>query len=978
MDEIYGVSPLRLTAGLRKRAFLSREDFQALGDETTRRELEKLRATREFTARAAEMQRREEELRIIARRADGWKRIRDSAQVASVIGVLCACMAMCVVVFANIFPASMGLVPQRGHSAEPQISAEPVRQVHVRIPAGVQFHPSVEDAAELWKGQEGILTSDLIAPLRLDFASMCMHPLIHPPSEVVAPSGQPERTDAGAIEQQDPPVQPSSDVKILPEMQNPEFGVASTFLLGHTSCPRHGESISLWAHWVPPPAEPGNANPMAQIEDVPETLPRLPQNSPELHTLPGFVPALPLPPPKENVPVIEVPAVESDAPCVSVPAPPPSSGPRPNSISECDAPDSSMAVSMLFAMHALDAAVPSSDKDPTLSKTQPLSPSSRPSALSSSATELASSFLEADPQGPEHALDNELPPSANLPPEALKILRGSWQHSACLPTDYDPEQHQRLVGVKSIAMPPVSVMKAAVCACGAALSYHVSWGVHLGSCVFMQLSAALQHEPVVYVAAWAMLLSVMIMTAYMLLSTEGVPEPEYKPPVKASSARSSVNLHLCHAVPPGGHGSPEHQPGQLFPGGSAERDTSGSPVATAVVTSSQERRVTPQPLFAAESSESCQEAGHEESEPSDSLPGSVGEVGPSACASETNVQQEDPLQRLQDEERSGLGKDARIAELLEEAGTTAAELKAAEALVLAVSEDARVQRERADKLEVRLAADAARADNAEATVAQLEARAAIDAAVDAAVIAASQEEHGSIAGKAGVTEAAAGGSATTEEGALTEECDRLEAVVEEVNNVCARRVAQDADLQELVRQSEQTLMLLQQQVKQEAAVLADDSVPSRALAVQKHLEDSIEDMLLQIRALVQPTGYLAKRVYGQSAPESQLTGENWHYEVCNVMKQAAVQLDAAEATEHTVVAVIGAMLEGGDVSGVVIDDSDLSETMLQQLQRLKGFAMEAWASRQAVVCLPARVPAAFCLNAALCASSALSCCCIRL
>lgn len=67
------------------------------------------------------------------------------------------------------------------------------------------------------------------------------------------------------------------------------------------------------------------------------------------------------------------------------------------------------------------------------------------------------------------------------------------------------------------------------------------------------------------------------------------------------------------------------------------------------------------------------------------------------------------------------------------------------------------------------------------------------------------------------------------------------------------------------------------------------------------------------------------------------------------MKQAGVQLDAAEASEKTVMAVIDAMLEGGDVSGVVIDDSDLSASLVKQLQRLKGFVMEAWASRQAVV-----------------------------
>lgn len=100
---------------------------------------------------------------------------------------------------------------------------------------------------------------------------------------------------------------------------------------------------------------------------------------------------------------------------------------------------------------------------------------------------------------------------------------------------------------------------------------------------------------------------------------------------------------------------------------------------------------------------------------------------------------------------------------------------------------------------------------------------------------------------------------------------------------------------------------------------------------------------------VEPTQYLAKRVYGQSLPEPQLFGENWQYEVCNVMKQAAVQLDAAEAAEHTVVAVVRALLWGEDIAGVRIDDSELSEAMAKQLRQLKGFAMEAWASRHTVV-----------------------------
>lgn len=68
-----------------------------------------------------------------------------------------------------------------------------------------------------------------------------------------------------------------------------------------------------------------------------------------------------------------------------------------------------------------------------------------------------------------------------------------------------------------------------------------------------------------------------------------------------------------------------------------------------------------------------------------------------------------------------------------------------------------------------------------------------------------------------------------------------------------------------------------------------------------------------------------------------------------MMKQAAVQLDAAEAAEHTVVAVVRALLWGEDIAGVRIDDSELSEAMAKQLRQLKGFAMEAWASRHTVV-----------------------------
>lgn len=60
--------------------------------------------------------------------------------------------------------------------------------------------------------------------------------------------------------------------------------------------------------------------------------------------------------------------------------------------------------------------------------------------------------------------------------------------------------------------------------------------------------------------------------------------------------------------------------------------------------------------------------------------------------------------------------------------------------MLAAYKDAQAQRERADELEFRLAADAARADDAEAAIAQLEARAAVNAAADAAAAAAAAEE----------------------------------------------------------------------------------------------------------------------------------------------------------------------------------------------------------------------------------------------
>lgn len=51
MDEVYGGSPLRLTAGLR-RTFLSREDYTALGDETTRRELQKCVLAKQYLVAA--------------------------------------------------------------------------------------------------------------------------------------------------------------------------------------------------------------------------------------------------------------------------------------------------------------------------------------------------------------------------------------------------------------------------------------------------------------------------------------------------------------------------------------------------------------------------------------------------------------------------------------------------------------------------------------------------------------------------------------------------------------------------------------------------------------------------------------------------------------------------------------------------------------------------------------------------------------
>ena len=108
----------------------------------------------------------------------------------------------------------------------------------------------------------------------------------------------------------------------------------------------------------------------------------------------------------------------------------------------------------------------------------------------------------------------------------------------------------------------------------------------------------------------------------------------------------------------------------------------------------------------------------------------------------------DALERqLQEEAQRTSGKDARIKELLEQTHAAMSEMLDLQAEMATAREQSQVQAKRADELEAQLAAEAARANNAEAIAANFEASAEVVRAVCDAAVAevASDGQHQEVA-----------------------------------------------------------------------------------------------------------------------------------------------------------------------------------------------------------------------------------------
>lgn len=215
---------------------------------------------------------------------------------------------------------------------------------------------------------------------------------------------------------------------------------------------------------------------------------------------------------------------------------------------------------------------------------------------------------------------------------------------------------------------------------------------------------------------------------------------------------------------------------------------------------------------------------------------------------------------------------------------------------------------------------------------------------------------------------------------VTMDFNELQAAAEQLAERLAQRCAQEDALKQTIDQADAAVIALKEQqekarVEAQAVELARQTEEAEVKNAHAQLNFQVENVLAQVQSVVrfggalslvdslgsfsmdynlmlqvQPTMYLSKRVYGENVQEVQINGENWNYEVCNVMKQAAVQLDAAAASEKTVVEVINQLLAGQNVSEVKHDDSHLSSAMLHQLERLTDFVSDTRASRNAVVC----------------------------
>ena len=85
---------------------------------------------------------------------------------------------------------------------------------------------------------------------------------------------------------------------------------------------------------------------------------------------------------------------------------------------------------------------------------------------------------------------------------------------------------------------------------------------------------------------------------------------------------------------------------------------------------------------------------------------------------------------------------------------------------------------------------------------------------------------------------------------VAKECDELEAAQQELVAACAHHGAQGSSLQELMKQAQETLKLVQQQQEQGGGHVHSDEREQRLELAQGDLKKSVENMLYQIQLLV--------------------------------------------------------------------------------------------------------------------------------
>lgn len=602
----------------------------------------RLKATREFASRAVEMQRREEQLRHNARQSELWKQICCVTQAALVVALLFACMATFVVLFANVFPASMGLtaptmrsVESASYHAAPKSVVDPPGDGHILS----DVHDKEVRSLQL---QDDLQMSSLIVPFHVDLKSTCFNQFVHLWKSNAAVELHIRTSSKGRGPEQSTSVtqQPPREGHITSTVFL-ERGAAAMLWWDPTSCPRYGPQMAD----APTPAlhdlTAPSILPGGHIEDEADAVSIVNERE-DVSSHYSFVPALPLPQSWYAVSVL--PAVQ-----LSTPAPTSEDTVKLSphlSLSEADS-----EISQLPPWHAVSpASVPEiafgTEACPNrFYSVSRLVPSQHPVSLALNKAATATAELHTEPVSEvEPVIVNPSPPGLQdsnqvtregslFSQESMVILRGALQGPVCLESEYDAVLEKRLMGVKSIAMPPLPVLRALVSACGAVLSFHMTMAVHIGSSAATHLSSALQQEPVAYAAAWLMLLSAMIAAAYVLLSTEGVSAAEAARNAGGVAAPVSLDLHFRSEALQGEEGSPAYHPGQLFPSKADERESSGSPIAASVVRHNKEKRITPEPIATAvASAPCCSSSAACAGSPSSSLTGSIAEVGPIATS----------------------------------------------------------------------------------------------------------------------------------------------------------------------------------------------------------------------------------------------------------------------------------------------------------------------------------------------------------